>query len=236
MHGRAFFLFFLFWCAATQAGIQFDSTRIIYPAAKREITLALTNNASTPRLLQAWMDNGDPTLRPDTSTVPFIVTPPVFRLNAAKGQTLRIRFIGGNVPQERESVFWLNVLEVQPKTKHKANDDNVIQFPVRSRLKLFYRPTGLLGTPGDAVKALRWRLVSEAGQDNMECENPSAFSVSFARISLSEADEQDEGVTGMCPAKGRYFFTLPGTGQGKIYYTTINDHGGFTRHHAVYSH
>lgn len=235
MHGRAFFLFSLFWCASTQAGIQFDSTRIIYPAAKREITLALTNNASTPRLLQAWMDNGDPTLRPDTPTVPFIVTPPVFRLNAAKGQTLRIRFIGGNVPPDRESVFWLNVLEVQPKTKHKAKDNNVIQFPVRSRLKLFYRPQGLPGSPGDAVKALRWRLVSAAGQNKIECENPSAFSVSFARISLSEADEQDEGITGMCPAKGRSFFTLPGTGQGKVYYTSINDHGGFIRHHAVYS-
>lgn len=235
MHGRAFFLFSLFWCAATQAGIQFDSTRIIYPAAKREIMLALTNNASSPRLLQAWMDNGDPALLPATSTVPFIVTPPVFRLNAAKGQTLRIRFIGGNIPQDRESVFWLNVLEVQPKTKHKTNDDNAIQFPVRSRLKLFYRPAGLPGSPGDAVNALHWRLLGVAGQNKIECENPSAFSVSFARLSLSEAEAQAENVTGMCPAKARSVFTLPGTGQGKIYFTTINDHGGFARHHAIYS-
>ncbi|MGK9173739.1 molecular chaperone [Yokenella regensburgei] len=234
MHGCAFFLFSLFWCTATQAGIQFDSTRIIYPAAKGEITLALTNNASTPRLLQAWMDNGDPTLRPDMSTVPFIVTPPIFRLNSAKGQTLRIRFIGGNISPDRESVFWLNVLEVQPKMKHKAKDNNVIEFPVRSRLKLFYRPVGLPGSPGDAVNALRWRLLSVAGQNKIECENPSAFSVSFARLSLSEAGAHAEEITGMCPAKARSVFTLSGAGKGIIYFTTINDHGGFTRHQAVY--
>lgn len=43
MQRSAFFLLFLLGCAAAQAGIQFDSTRVIYPATKSEVTLKLTN-------------------------------------------------------------------------------------------------------------------------------------------------------------------------------------------------
>jgi chaperone protein EcpD len=205
MHGRAFFSFPCSVCGDA-GGIQFDSTRIIYPAAKREITLALTNNASySPRLLQAWMDNGDPALLPATSTVPFIVTPPVFRLNAAKGQTLRIRFIGGNIPQDRESVFWLNVLEVQPKTKHKTNDDNAIQFPVRSRLKLFYRPAGLPGSPGDAVNALHWRLLGVAGQNKIRMRT-RRHSVSLLPVSVSVKPRRRLRTSQVCARRKRVLF------------------------------
>jgi chaperone protein EcpD len=52
----------------------------------------------------------------------------VFRLNAEKGQSLRIRFTGGKVPQDRESVWWLNVLEVQPKTERGAKNLNLCIF------------------------------------------------------------------------------------------------------------
>jgi chaperone protein EcpD len=64
------------------------------------------------------------------------------------------------VPQDRESVFWLNVLEIPPKPVGKANH---IQLTVRSRLKLFYRPAGLAGSPKAAVAQLRWRLVRGSG-------------------------------------------------------------------------
>lgn len=235
MQGQVFFLFFLLASATAQAAVQFDGTRVIYPAAKREVTLALTNNASGPRLLQAWMDDGNPDLRPETGKVPFIVTPPVFRLNAEKGQSLRIRFTGGKVPQDRESVWWLNVLEVQPKTERGAKNPNLVHFPVRTRLKVFYRPAGLPGTPGGAVNTLRWRLTREAGAMKIICENPSAFNVSLARISLYATDRPNEEVKGMCPAKGSAAFTLEGTETGKVYFTTISDYGGFARHSAVYT-
>ena len=213
------------------AGIQLAGTRVIYPAAKREVTLALTNNATTPRLIQAWMDNGDPDRQP-AAAVPFIVTPPVFRLDPGKGQTLRILFTGGAVPADRESVFWLNVLEIPPRTAEKESQ---IQFPTRTRIKVFYRPKGLTGSVKEADETLRWRLVNDAGQSRLECENPSAFNVSFARLSLNGVKEEDNDVRGMCPAKGRSAFALPGVAQGKIYFTTINDYGGQVRHEAVYS-
>lgn len=41
--------------------------------------------------------------------------------------------MAGDLPVDRESVFWLNVKEI-PK---KSAEENVLQIAVRSRIKLF---------------------------------------------------------------------------------------------------
>ncbi|TAI77335.1 hypothetical protein C1459_13710, partial [Klebsiella pneumoniae] len=41
----------------------------------------LSNNADRPALAQAWLDNGDADATPDTITTPFIITPPISRVD-----------------------------------------------------------------------------------------------------------------------------------------------------------
>lgn len=226
----------LFFINCACAGIQIDSTRVIYPAAKREVTLSMVNDAHSPRLLQSWIDNGDPDMRPDTAILPFIVTPPVFRLDPGKGQTLRIVFTGGDIPKDRESVYWLNVLEIQPKPAGKKEGiDNFMQFSVRTRLKIFYRPQGLPGSQQESVGQLRWRLVSADKGHALECDNPSAFNVSFNDVRLKGVTESEaEKQNGMCPAKGKKIFRVGGRPGGKVALTTIDDYGGYHESETFY--
>ena len=229
-------LSFALFLSSAQAGIVIDSTRVIYPADKREVTLGMTNHADTPRLIQAWIDSGDPEASIVKATVPFIVTPPIFRLDAGKGQTLRILFTGGNVPQDRESVFWLNVQEVQPKPAGKANrTKDYVHFSVRSRLKIFYRPQGLPGSPEQAISALRWHAVD----GGLECKNPSAFNVSINNIRIaSDADNSGDRRNGMCPAKGTKMFSFKKTeteDNKKLSLSIINDYGYFVKHDTTYT-
>ncbi|WP_437676671.1 fimbrial biogenesis chaperone [Sorangium sp. So ce131] len=110
---------------------------IIYPADHREVAVEVRNNGDKPTLVQAWLDRGDADQAPDTINVPFLLTPPIFRIDPGHRQTLRITYApsGEHLPQDRESVFWLNVLEVPPAGA------NVLA--TRSRISLFYRPQGL---------------------------------------------------------------------------------------------
>lgn len=224
--------------STAHAGIQIDSTRVIYPAGKREVTLSMTNDADTPRLLQAWIDDGNEDTRPNTITVPFLVTPPIFRLDPGKGQSLRIVFTGGDVARDRESVYWLNVLEVQPRPPgKKEGKNNYVQFSVRSRLKIFYRPAGLPGSPKESVAQLRWRRVVEGGGQALECDNPTAFNVSFNDVRLKGVTESEaEKQAGMCPAKGQKRFPVRGTPGGQVAFITIDDYGGYSAHEANYQH
>src|SRR5258706_14303772 len=66
------------------AGVVVDGTRVVYPAAKREVTINIRNPGDAPSLVQAWLDAGDPHSKPGGSTVPFVLTPPLFRLDPTK--------------------------------------------------------------------------------------------------------------------------------------------------------
>lgn len=226
---------FLLICSwPLQAGIQLNGTRIIYPEGRREVTLGLTNHADTPRLLQTWIDAGDD--RPH-ETVPFIVTPPIFRLDPDKGHTLRIIYTGGALPADRESVFWLNVLELQPKPARQA-DRNNIKVTIRTRLKLFFRPKGLPGSPKEVVTQLRWRLVQDGKSYAVACENPTPWNVSFNHVGMKNVSLRDEEKqSGMCPAKGTAIFPLTGTAEktGRLTLITIDDFGGYHDSEAAFS-
>lgn len=111
-------------------------TRVIYPAAEKEVSVKMNNNGSSPVLVQSWIDNGDRRSTPENAKAPFFITPPVNRVNAGRGQVLRIRYTGETLLQDKESVFYLNVLEVPPKVKN-ADGQNMLHMAFRSRLKLF---------------------------------------------------------------------------------------------------
>ncbi|ASG11405.1 fimbrial assembly chaperone [Salmonella enterica] len=131
-------------CAAMPAwsGIYIYGTRIIYPAQKKDITVQLMNDGKRSSLIQAWIDNGDTSLPPEKLQVPFIMTPPVIRVAANSGQQLKIKKLANNLPGDRESLFYLNVLDIPPNSDENK-DKNIIKFALQNRIKLIYRPPGV---------------------------------------------------------------------------------------------
>lgn len=110
--------------------------------AEKSINVQLQNGDNSPSLVQAWLDTGDASGSPGSVRVPFVITPPVSRIEPGTGQTLRIMYTGEPLPRDRESVFYLNVLDIPPRPEFggkKADVGNVnyLQLAVRSRIKLF---------------------------------------------------------------------------------------------------
>jgi chaperone protein EcpD len=171
--------------ACAQASVVITGTRVIYPEAEREVTVKLDNDGNTPALVQAWLDDGDPKTLPSESKAPFTVMPPLFRLDPKKGQSLRLIYTHDPLPNDRESVFWLNVLEVPPRDASVGTDGSInkLHLAFRTRIKVFFRPPSLPGSPEDAAAQLHWRFVS--GKDGgyvLEASNPTPYHVSFSRI------------------------------------------------------
>jgi len=113
-----------------------------FPSNEREVSVKLSNEGEAPGLVQAWVDNGDIDSSPESAKAPFVLTPPVFRVDPKKGQTMRLLYTREPLPDDRESVFWLNLLEVPPKPQD-AEDSNFLQMAFRTRIKIFYRPVAL---------------------------------------------------------------------------------------------
>lgn len=132
----------LLWCSSSEAALNLMRTRVIYEGVT-EASLMVRNDGSEPSLLQAWVDGGNEQQGPADVSTPFLVVPPMMRLGSQRGQVLRI--LGADLsglPQDRESLFWLNVLGLPPKAQASQGS---VQLAYRTRIKLFYRPSGLAG-------------------------------------------------------------------------------------------
>jgi len=224
------------WMGATcaQASIVITGTRVIYPEAEREVTVRLDNVGNTPELVQTWLDEGNPKTLPSESKAPFTIVPPLFRLDPKKGQSLRLIYTHDPLPQDKESVFWLNVLEVPPRdTSTSASDSpNKLQLAFRTRIKVFFRPTGLTGRADDAAAQLSWRLVSKSdGGFVLEASNPTPYNVTFSHLAAAAGGERwtnDKG--GMVGPGSKQDFdmgnvrTMPSASVA-VEYTFINDFG-----------
>ncbi|MTH45505.1 fimbria/pilus periplasmic chaperone [Escherichia alba] len=196
------------------AGVVMGGTRVIYPQNTREVAFSVTNmENSTPYLIQSWVENYD---RRNKSQPPFIVTPPLFRLDPEQTNTLRIRYTGAPLPTDRESVFWLNVKSISPKPK---DGNNELQINIKSKFKIFFRPTGLGNGAETAWKKL---TVSRTGS-GVTINNPTPWYVSFHSLKVAGKSIPEPGMIG--PGERR---ELPGPATGNVTWTAINDFGGIT--------
>lgn len=216
-----------FFQVPASANVVVNGTRFVYPAKQQEISVRISNDGDQPSLVQAWIDRGDPATRPEHADAPFLLTPPIFRVDPGKGQSLRLTFIEEPLPQDRETVFWFNMLDVPPLPT--ADDGNYMQFAIRTRLKLFYRPEKLSGSADKAVDQVSWRLVSGADGTALRATNGSAF-----HVSLSDLEVQDGGQTypsqgGMVAPYASHDFPLSGaqapSASGTVVLHWINDYG-----------
>ncbi|CAG9175144.1 putative fimbrial chaperone YadV [Cupriavidus laharis] len=213
------------------ASVVIAGTRVIVNAEDREATIKLSNEGKSPALTQAWLDTGDAAAPPAGIDVPFTVTPPIARIDPGKAQTLRIHYTGEPLSADKESVFWLSVLEIPPKPTAEEMDANKLQLAFRSRIKLFFRPAGLQGDAGEAPARIAWRIVKSDHGLALEASNPTAYHVSFSSMELLDGAHSATNEAGGMVAPGKTT-TFPLAGKvdpGKattIRYQAINDHGG----------
>ncbi|MEI2628525.1 molecular chaperone [Erwinia aphidicola] len=207
------------------ASVVIGGTRVIYPAGQKEVTVKLDNVGKSPVLIQSWIDNGDAEAKPDNISVPFILTPPINRIEAKKGQTLRLSYSGTPLPANKESVFYLNVLEIPAKDK-ALQAENLLQMAFRSRIKLFFRPAGLTGNANDAVKALSWT----AGSNGVSVTNPTPYHVSLVEVVLGAKKVEGQ----MVAPGGSQSFVLPGARAGsELKFSSVNDYGAIVNGSAI---
>lgn len=214
--------------SAAQASLVIEGTRVVYPSQVPEVVVKMTNEGLSPSLMQAWIDDGQPRATPDQLDVPFFITPPLARVEAGKGQALRIFFTGygdpkKTLPTDRETLFWLNVLDVPPKQEAGEDVGAVMQISVRSRLKMFYRPAGL---PGTAEGSLSQLVFEAAPGGKVRVRNPTPYYINVRDLSFGpdNAPTQQLPATMLAPFSSQVLEAGPGAPQ-RVRYAAISDLG-----------
>lgn len=217
----------------THAEVVINGTRIVFNAKDKESVVQLKNNGKNPYLLQLWIDDGNARAKPGEVKVPFVITPPVIRIDPSKGQAVRIMSTTANLPTDKESLFWFNMLEVPPKpTTQLNNGNNLLQLAFRTRVKLFYRPANLQPMPLQAYKDLKFNLQG----NNLKVTNTSPYYITFSKLELRNskggsllAAVEKFGQRMVEPNKEiTYPLAVKKTGLNgaTLFYSVINDYGG----------
>lgn len=160
---------------ASHAAIQPDRTRIIFNSADKASSLKLENQSKAlPYLAYSWIENEQG--QKDDSVLTAL--PPIQRLEPGAISQVRIvkQAKASTLPTDRESLFYFNVREIPPAPEND-NNSAVLQLALQSRLKLFWRPSGLKKTPD--VKVEEQITASQQGS-SLQVKNPTAYYITLA--------------------------------------------------------
>ena len=213
-------------CWTATAGVVLGGTRVVVHENRRETSIPVHNPSNAPFVVQSWIDEGE-----GKNKTPFVITPPLQRLDPGKENILRIFRATGALPADRESLFWLNVKEIP----EKAQEENVLQIAVRTRIKLFYRPANLPGSVLDARQQLRWAVMS-AGQEGVAIKvaNPTPYHITLASMKVNGGQQKINPQ--MVAPFGEVKLPLSvvtSPQEVQFNFTTINDQGAETEEQTV---
>lgn len=209
------------------ADVAVIGTRVVYPGDAPLIEVNTVNRGKKPSLVQAWVENE----QDGNQLSPFVLTPPVSRVEGGREQVLRIAYTGHPLPQDRESLFYLNVMEIPPKPEG-SRGKNLLQLTFTHRLKFFYRPSKLDYPVHEAYAKVKWQRQGR----QLTAENPTPYYLTFSFVGVEQGGKTVETKTNamIAPFASHTFQltaeTAPG---GKVKWEVINDYGGFVLQEAV---
>ena len=206
--------------------VRLGAMRVIYNPASVGETLAITNPQDYPILVQSQAFAEDMKTK-----APFVVTPPLFRLDGQQQSRLRIVRIGGYFAEDRESLQWWCVRGIPPKAGDAwAKEQNGkavvekkvslnIQMSINSCIKLFVRPECMKGHPDDVAASLAWHRQG----NQLKAVNNTPFYMNLTSLKVGGVDVHD---IHYIPPFSTYTFALPRGAAGKVSWVVINDYGG----------
>lgn len=210
------FVIISLWSPSSIAAISIDRTRVIFNETDKFVTVKLANESlSKPYLAQSWLEREDGTRK----GIPLLISPPLQRINPEKQSIIKINTLPEitRLPQDRESVFYLNVKEVPPV----GEQSNRLHLALQSKIKLFYRPSSV-ASPG---KHWDHGLVLYVTQSGYRIENTTPYYATVISIREDQSSNSSK--------RFRPVMIAPKASQEvesdhyiKPILRTINDYGG----------
>ncbi|WP_329911909.1 molecular chaperone [Serratia quinivorans] len=216
--------------SAYGAGISLGGTRLIFDGAKDAATIQVSNSsASDVWLMRFWVSHygTQASQEGDKTATPFVVTPPLYRLDPQTAVQLRVNRVQAPQPADRESVYYLNSLAIPPKKGEKGYNKAVqsgLQFAVNTRIKLIYRPAAL--NDSRVVKVLPEKLTVSSDGKNLQVKNPTPYYITLVQLSVNGKALQTDQDTMVAPFGA---LSVPSAVvHGKFAYQTVDDNGART--------
>ncbi|WP_322013508.1 molecular chaperone [Paraburkholderia sp. J12] len=203
----------------SHAAIVPDRTRVIYDEGAQSASVMVTNKSEKyPYLIQSWIEDESG----KKITAPLMVLPPLQRIEANDRNILRVVMLPGNtLPTDRESVFYLNIREIPPKTEAI----NALQIALHEKLKLFYRPKAVQ-PKRDEDPTLPMTLQIDPDTHKLTFDNPTPLHVTVVDLHSGEKKTPVQFDAVMVSPMSQSSVPFKDAAPTTLYVTHMNDYGG----------
>lgn len=226
-----FYIILLWLPISIQAaeGLKLPQTRVIFTEGEKSTTAGIQNLSDKLYLVKAEVLNSTDQNVQENNNAPFLVVPPLFRLEPQSQYTVRILSQGAiNLPDDRESVFYLSFLAIPSTTPPGKSDESAVTAQVsvgiQTMIKLFYRPADLAMTAREAQN----KLVFHTDKDTVVMENPTPYYLTLNTLSLKGQNIGLEKSGAMIAPFSKKTYHVNGKAEGAKY-TVINDYGAVSK-------
>ncbi len=169
-------------------GFEIGATRVIYNHDSPAASFWIKNGHQYPIIAQANILNSD-----KNSKAPFIITPPVLRVDGEMQTRLRVIPVSQTLNKDTEELFWICIKGVPPKEElgesttafKKASHFN-INIITNSCIKLISRPSKINMTVKDAVQKIDVKVQEE--RLVIYNKSPMYINISSAKINSKKVE------------------------------------------------
>lgn len=198
-----------------------DRTRVIFNEGSPFVSVMITNkNPELPFVVQSWIEDE----HGKKIVSPFMVLPPLQRVEANENSALRIIKIPESVlSKTQESVFYLNIREIPPKSQAV----NSMQIALQSKIKLFYRPAGVTAERG-VDRGLSLNVAIDSAAKKLMVDNPTPFHITIVGLLMGAGKESIPVDTIMLSPMAKTSFDIPRSDFNMLSVSHMNDYGGQT--------
>jgi len=194
----------------SSASVVMTNTRVIYPSDAKERSVQLKNNDSFPNVVQVWTDINNSESTPENADGPFLA---------------------GELPKDRESLFYLNFLQIPPLSKDNAGENQMLVM-LKNRVKIFYRPVEIKSNPENIGREISFNVKQINAGVEVDVNNKSPFYASFVDVKLISGNQELKIPVDMVEPKenklvkvhNQQFVSIQPM---KVKFTIVNDFGGF---------
>lgn len=207
--------------------VELGATRIIYNPAKNGATVSVSNPNDYPVLVQSGVVTED-----KSGKAPFVVTPPLFRLDPKQQSRLRLVMTGEGAAKDRETLYWMCATGIPPElgdawagesTVKKTGSASLdVKIKLSQCIKVLVRPDAVKGKLTDAAPAVTWVRKG----DKLEASNPTPY---YINIKSLDVGGKAVSLPDYIAPFGKQNYALPTGAGGKVSWTYINDFGGVSR-------
>lgn len=163
-------------------GLELGGTRVIYKLDSNSVSLRVKNTQPYPVLVQPTVYNED-----RKTEGPFLVTPPIQRMEPDTQTRLRIILTNEEISQDKESLFWLCVKGVPPvnigdeESSKKDYAEINVNVLSNSCIKLITRPDSIKITPVKASEKIKWSIRG----NEIIAKNNSPLYINFSSVNFN---------------------------------------------------